>query len=393
MPPWPPNPFLYDRPLGPPDIIDREVEVELLLGLADSGQSARLTAPRRYGKTTLLKKVVEEADKLGLATVYVDLDRVISLEMVSERVERAYREQLQGTLRRTVANVVRTLGPRVAVGGPGARAEIAPKVEADARRVLERMLDLPVDIYRRNGKRTLVVLDEFQDVLRAGAKIEGLIRSHIQHQVDEAAYVFAGSHPGLMLALFSDRERPLFGQARPVRLDPLHPAALGDYVERHFEETGRDPGEALEHLLSLARGHPQRAMLLAHHLWEATSEGGTADLEAWARAVEAVERELEEGFNRTWDRLGKNEARVLAALAGSDESLFHQRTLVHFGLTKSGAEHGRDKLLEFGEIERTPEGRVTIVDPLFERWVRQWQTGRLHRGFRVGVSRMGIDPL
>ena len=42
------------------------------------------------------------------------------------------------------------------------------------------------------------------------------IRSHIQHQTSEAAYVFSGSHPGLMLTLFSDRERPLFGQARPI---------------------------------------------------------------------------------------------------------------------------------------------------------------------------------
>src|SRR5205085_10252927 len=129
-----------------------------------------------------------------------------------------------------------------------------------------------------------------------------------------------------------------------------------------------------------------------HHLWE-LSAAGAAELEGWARTLDAVDRELHEGFARTWDRLRTNEARVLAALAASDESLFHQRTLAHFGLTKSGAEHGRDKLIEFGEIERTPEGRVTIVDPLFERWVRQWQTGRLHRGFRVGVSRMGIDPL
>jgi hypothetical protein len=255
------------------------------------------------------------------------------------------------------------------------RGEIAPTVEHDARRVLERMLDLPIDIYKKHGTRTLVAFDEFQDVLRIGSEAEGLIRSHIQHQGVEASYIFAGSHPGLMLALFSDRERPLFGQARPIQLDPLEEAALGDYIERHFERTGRNAGEALDSLLAVVRGHPQRAMLIAHHLWEATPPGETADLDTFATAVGAVDRELGEAFERTWERLRTNEARALAALAASSESLFHQRTLAHFGLSKSGAEQGRDKLIEYGEVQRLEDGRLLIVDPLLERWVRETQSG------------------
>jgi hypothetical protein len=268
--------------------------------------------------------------------------------------------------------VIRTLRPRVAAGAAGARAEIAPQIDEDARRVLGRMLDLPLDIFKKNGTRTLVAFDEFQDVLRIGDEVEGIIRSHIQHQSNEAAYVFAGSHPGLMLALFSDRERPLFGQARPLTLTPLEDAPLGEYIEDRFERSGRHCGVALDELLALARGHPQRAMLLAHHLWEQTPAGGTADLETWTAVLDAVDRELGEGFERTWDRLNKNEARVLAALAASDETLFHQRTLARFGLSKGGAEYGRDKLIEYGEVERR-NGALLIVDPLLQRWVRMAQ--------------------
>jgi uncharacterized protein len=371
---WPPNPFVYDRPLPPEEIIDRERELEIMLGLADSGQTARLSGPRRFGKTTLLRRLLAETDKRGMDTVYVDLDRVVSLEGASERIEAAYRRQLQGPVRRTAANVIQTLRPRLAAGGVGVRGEIAPTIEHDARRVLERMLDLPIDIYKKHGRRTLVVFDEFQDILRIGSEVEGLIRSHIQHQGVEAAYVFAGSHPGLMLALFSDRERPLFGQARPIQLAPLDDASLGDYIEARFAATGRSAGEALDSLLALVRGHPQRAMLVAHHLWEATPGGETADLDTFAAALDAVDRELREAFERTWERLRTNEARVLAALAASDESLFSQRTLGRFGLSKSGAEQGRDKLIEYGEVQRLDDGRLLIVDPLLERWVRETQS-------------------
>lgn len=340
-----------------------------MLGLADAGQTARLSGPRRFGKTTLLRKLLAEAAKRGLATVYVDLDRVVSLAGVSERVEAAYRQQLQGAIQRTAASVIRTLRPRAAAGAAGVRAEIAPQIDEDARRVLGRMLDLPLDIYKKNGTRTLVAFDEFQDVLRIGGEVEGLIRSHIQHQANEAAYVFAGSHPGLMLALFADRERPLFGQARPIALTPLEDGPLGDYIDKRFEETGRHSGVALDELLRLARGHPQRAMLLAHHLWESTPSGTTADLETWTSVLDAVDRELGEGFERTWERLNTNEARVLAALAVSEDTLFNQRTLARFGLSKGGAEYGRDKLIEYGEVERQ-NGALLIVDPLLERWIR-----------------------
>ena len=388
----PANPFVYDRPVVPQDLVDREPELQLILNLAESGQSARLSAPRRFGKTTLVRKAIVEVEKQGLVGVYVDLDRVVSIDAVSERIERAYRSQLQGPVKRTAANVIRTLRPRVSVGGPGAKAELAPALEADSRRILERILDMPFDIYAKTGRRTLVVLDEFQDVLRVGRELEGILRSHIQHQTSEASYIFAGSHPGMMLTLFSDREKPFFGQARPVELEPLEDSDLWEYIAKRFEETGRDPGDALDPLLELVRGHPQRAMLVAHHLWEATPRGRTAGLEETARVLEAVDRELGEWFERTWDRLNASEARVLAALSLSDETLFAERTLAHFGLTKSSAEKGRDKLLAFGDLRRDPSGTVMVVDPLFERWVQQTQKG-MRTGFLLGISRLGIDPL
>ena len=43
-----------------------------MLRLAEADSNSRLTAPRRYGKTTLLKRVREEAEGFGMNTVYVN---------------------------------------------------------------------------------------------------------------------------------------------------------------------------------------------------------------------------------------------------------------------------------------------------------------------------------
>jgi uncharacterized protein len=359
---------VYDRPVAPADLIDREPEAEQLLSLAEGGHNSRLSAPRRFGKTTLLRRVMADADAAGIATVYVDFFGVLSLDEVVVKIEEAYRASLQGALRRWLVETMRALRPSARLGVPGAGLELTPQPEADAVRLLERMLDLPRGIFERSGRRTLVVFDEFQALLRAGDRIDALIRGRTQHHTDEASYVFAGSHPGLMAELFGARERPLFGQARPLHLGPLEDADLAVYIGARFEGGGREVAAMLEPLLDLARGHPQRAMLLAHHLWEQTPPGATADPRAWSAALASVSGELEEAFERAWRGFSQGQQRVLAAIAWGQEPLYGGATRARFKLTKGAAQRGLDRLIDLGEVARNGR-RLQLVDPLFEAWI------------------------
>lgn len=124
--------------------------------------------------------------------------------------------------------------------------EFAPQLDPDAVRRLMALLDLPLSLYQRTGRRALVIFDEFQEFLQAGDRLDALVRSRIQHHGDAASYIYAGSHPGLMRELFAKRERPLYGQARPLVLRPLSDADLADYIGQRFEESARDVGEALD---------------------------------------------------------------------------------------------------------------------------------------------------
>jgi hypothetical protein len=339
--------------------------------MAEGGHAARLSAPRRYGKTSLLRRLTADAAAAGLATVYVDFYGVLSLQDVALRLEGAYRRELQGAAHRTAVNLLRSLRPsaRVAPGGIG--VEVSPQAEPESLRLIGSMLDLPLRLLEKNGTRTLVVFDEFQELLAAESRIDGLFRSRIQHHGDAASYVFAGSHAGLMRELFSDQERPFYGQARPLHLEPLADADIADYVAARFGESGRDPGTALESLLDAAAGHPQRAMLLAHHLWEATPQGATADTDTWADALEATFAELGEPFVMTLAGLEPKQRAVLAAVAASPRTLYDQDTLARFNLTKASAQAARDRLLQAGEHLVLADAQPRLVDPLLAAWIRR----------------------
>src|SRR4051794_4545257 len=170
------NPFIYDDPLPPDELVDRETETEQLLRLAEGGQNTRLQAPRRYGKTTLIGKVRAEAEKLGMNTVYVDVYRAITLAEVSRRIEEAYLNGLAGGARRAVAAVARRWTGRLKAAPGGVGVEVEP-VDLREQQRLSDMLDLPKRVYERSGARTLVVFDEFQDLLRMNSELDGLLRS------------------------------------------------------------------------------------------------------------------------------------------------------------------------------------------------------------------------
>ena len=92
------NPFVIDSPAPPEDLIDREGELDRLADLAEGGHNARLVAPRRYGKTTLLHRLSDDAERRGMRSVYVDCFGVLTLSDVATRIDRAYEEALKGPL-------------------------------------------------------------------------------------------------------------------------------------------------------------------------------------------------------------------------------------------------------------------------------------------------------
>jgi uncharacterized protein len=364
------NPFIYSRPVDPADLIDRDAEAKQLVDLAEGGHAVRLSAPRRFGKTSLLYRVREDARAAGSRCVYVDLWGTASLADLTDTIEEAYGRELKGPIRNAAVAVIRALRPTLKAAPGGVGAEASPVADSEPARRLRGLLDLPLKLYERDAVRTLVIFDEFQELLKAGSDLDAILRSRIQHHGSAASYIYAGSHPGLMEELFGRKERPLFGQAQPLYLDALSDPDLADYIGARFEQTGRDVGEALERLLDFVQGHPQRAMMLAHHLWRLTEPQTTSKIEAFDEALSAVRAEAHEAIAAVWDGLGPVERRVVSALARSEHSLLSDRTLTQFQLAKSSAREARDRLVNAGDLHRIGED-TAIVDPLLVDFARR----------------------
>src|SRR5215207_5154104 len=365
------SPFRFEGAVEPDLLIDRGDELATLARRAADRVGVRLAAPRRYGKTSLLVADAAQLRETGWRTAHVDLGRVSDLTDVARRLVAAYGPLDMSWTRAHMGGLLARLG--LSVGTAGASVTVGPRPSAPdpeaAESLLYRLLDLPKAMHERDGVSTLVVLDEFQDLLTARADLDGLVRSRIQYHGDAAAYVYAGSEPSMMRELFDRRERPLFGQADPLALGPLPlDDVLADLVDR-FAREGLDPGDAVGELAAFAGGHPQRVMLLCYLLAEQLQEGrpGTAET-AEAIVGVAIDR-TQAAHEALWSQLRRSERVVLAGVADGVPPASPALAAEH-QLGRNTLHEAAERLVDQGHLGR--DGNTTrVIDPLLGEWLRR----------------------
>jgi uncharacterized protein len=175
----------------------------------------------------------------------------------------------------------------------------------------------------------------------------------------------------MMEQLFSDRARPLYGQALPMRLERLTRLDLITYISERFEKTHKQVGEALDPLLDVADGHPQRAMLLAHGLWLNVSKGAEGDYTAFTKGLAYAEREVEPECEALWRCLSPNEQRTLRAIAAGHNSTIPRAVYESLELSRQTSKDARTRLVGAGYLDRDEENSYRFIDPLFRRWVHE----------------------
>lgn len=369
------SPFIFDTPLPPEEVFGRETELAALVDRALRPRNVLLYGPRRYGKTSLINRLAFEAARTkAFVVVVVDLEGVLSIPDIARRLEDSYRRLRDGPVAKAAQASLAALA-RVGLSlsaGP-ASVRVGHPTPGPAA-TLERLLDLPWDVSGRTGERILVVFDEFQAIGDV-ANADAVIRSKIQHQRERVSYLFAGSEQGMLRSIFADRARPLYGQAEQLVLGGLDDDVVVEMVTAKFSATDRDPGEALEALVALAGGHPQRVAVLGDALWHATAPGSTAGLVNWAAALDAALRTADSEFRALDSGITAVQRRVLRVLAAGEPP--YGAAAARLGVRKASARDALATLVARSIVadRQGPPRRYSIVDPLYAAWVRSRAAG------------------
>ena len=355
------SPFPHQGPLEPAAVVGRDDLVGDLVERLTERRVTALLGPRRYGKTSVLRRVAHDIERAGASVVWVDTYEVSSTTDLALRFDSA--------LAATTGPIERPLRERAAMLGLTfgiLRAEFSRRSSSRPEPVamLHTLVDTVIDVARRQP--TVVVFDEFGGIFGVDGAA-GLLRTKLQHHYQEIGLVFAGSQPTLMREMFTRHDMPFYAQADLIEIGPFDASTTHDIVDAGFRASGRVAGPVASAVHDFTQGHPYRTMQAADAAWRRTPPGQRADDDIWLEARNFVLDASRIGNEALFSSFTSAERSVLRLLA-SNRSLFGSDAEL-LGLSSSSAYAARGRLVDAGIVSDISD-HFAIVDPVLAAWIR-----------------------
>jgi len=265
------NPFSYGTIVKEPYFFDRIEEKERIVNTVSGGNNLVLFAPRRYGKTSLVIKAVEELEGMGYRCLYLDFMAVYSKESFVETFSKVIltKQSNWKKVLQSFTKFVKGIKPTVALDDNGL-PEFS--LEFDGTRIsdntLESVIDLPEKLAESKNPY-IVIMDEFQDIQKLnGENFENLLRSRIQHH-QHVHYIFLGSRTHLLKDMFTNKNRPFYHAAAIMSIGSLPRQETIQFLIKRFSHSNIRLDEiTASRLIEKAASIPYYIQLLAAEVWQ-----------------------------------------------------------------------------------------------------------------------------
>ncbi len=370
------NPFKYGTVVADRFFINRQKEIaQIKTDLLDD-INIILYAPRRYGKTSLVKKILDDLKNSGVKTVYLDFFQVNSLEnliqLYASNVIESSGFSIKNALKSLKAGI-RGIMPSIGLDDDG-KPIVSFSYDAGVPKeyTLLDVLDLPKKIDRKNEK-WVIVFDEFQDINRLnGETIEKQFRSVLQfHQ--NISYIFMGSKTHMMLNMFGDKQRAFYNIGKMRKLDKIAAKEMIGHMETAFKKEGFTfTGGIFEKVLAYTDNIPYYNQYLASQIWQQAKieNHQVIDEHLVEKAVAQVLNNQNDYYYSQLEQLTAYQRRVLHAFLQERENMYSKEYTQKYNLSSvSSTQRALKRLVVLGIIERIEEHYV-FSDPFFPLYLK-----------------------
>jgi hypothetical protein len=370
------NPFtLKEIPAGSA-FCDREKELKDLIGFSRARENVLLYSPRRYGKTSLVRKVQGHLESDGAITAYCDLFGVSSIEDFAGRTARS----IYTVTRKDESlfqKAIRFLTSFRPVLSPSPDGGVSVSVQPAHRFGPWELLDNTMEALERFVQDVPdfvnVALDEFQEIteIEGSIRVEGRLRHYIQRM--QCGFVFVGSRRRILLEMFNDRKRPFFQSTINYELGALPREELIAFMVSMFEKAGKALStELAERICDLLGQHPYYTQKFCFFLFGDVERTVIPEnIADTYRLLLQSERALFEAVLR---KLTATQIAVLTAIAKEPaKRIFSAEYMERHRLKSTGGIQRSLSVLTGEDLveERASDGAWTVVDPLLRQWLAE----------------------
>lgn len=368
-------PFVFGIAASGENFTDREKETARLLSNFTHGINTVLISPRRWGKTSLVKKVGTLAQSDKLKIIYLDIFSCRSDKDFYDAFASAVLKQTSSKFEEIVESAKKffsRISPKFTVGSdPMADFSIALEFNQGSDDVNE-ILQLPQKIAEKKGIRIVVCIDEFQQIgeFRDSRTFQKRLRSVWQHQ-GSVSYCLFGSKQHLMNELFEKRSLPFYKFGDAMYLPKISTPDWVAYICERFENTGKIISKELaERICTAVDNHSSYVQQLAWLVWVHT--GKTASTQNFEEAHKDLIDQNTPLFEKQTENLSSYQMNFLRVLVDGVRSEFATSEIIRkYRLGSSANVTIVKRALIKKELIETEGRYIKLADPVMGLWLRR----------------------
>lgn len=369
------NPFVFGKAAEGAYFTDRTEDAKRLHANLTHGINTILISPRRWGKTSLVKKVIGEIDRPDITPVFIDIFQCKSEYEFYHAFASAIIKQTSSRLEEwveTAKSFLTNISPKFSFGPDpmndfSLSFEWNPKEDTGAD-----ILQLPERLAQKKKTHLVVCLDEFQQIadFDDSLKFQKKLRSVWQHQ-QNVTYCMFGSKKHLMENIFNDKSKPFYKFGDLMFLKKIPTEEWVPFICSKFQESGKSISERqASTICEVTENLSSYVQHLAWVVWYKTDKVVTDN-----DVKEAIDDLLEQNkvfFQREVEQLSERQLTFLRALADGVTSGFSRKEIIRkYRLESSANVQAVKKALLKKDLIDVDGQRISFNDSLFKQWLKR----------------------
>lgn len=369
------KPFIFGVATSGDNFTDRKKETERLLLNFQYGVNTVLISPRRWGKTSLVKKVCGLAQSDNLKVVYIDIFSCRSDREFYDMFATAVIKETSSKFDEWVETAklfLSRITPKISIS-PDPTTDFSISLEMNPKSEnIDDILQLPEKIAQKKNCKIVICIDEFQQIAEFSDSktFQKRLRTIWQLQKD-VSYCLFGSKKHLMNELFEKKSYPFYKFGDAIYLQKIGTADWVEYIYNRFEKTGKHISEELaERICKIVDNHSSYVQQLSWLVWVHTDE--TATENNFKEAYQDLIDQNTPLFEKQTESLTTYQMNFLRAIVGGVESEFtKQEVLTEYQLGSSANVSIVKRALEKKELIEIEKRKISIPDPILKEWLRR----------------------
>lgn len=368
----PNNPFLISGYHSPEYFCDRKQETAKIIDGLHNGRNITLIAPRRMGKTGLIRHTFQNINNQDskIITLYMDIFSTQSLGDFVKLFANTVLGKLDSNPKKALNRItrfIRSCRPIFTIdeltGIPKVTIDVAPSEE-------ENTLKEIFDYLSSSEKRCYIAIDEFQQISEYPEQgVEALLRSYTQF-VTNVNFIFAGSKKHIMQEMFTSSKRPFYQSSQIITIDAIEKEEYANFAIKHFSEKNITlPKKIFDNIYDKYDGHTWYIQVMLNRLYGFHRE---VNEELVNYAISEIISDYSYSYADLMKAYPSSNIRLLKAIAkeGCVKEILSGNFITKYRLrAASSVSTSLKKLTENELVYKTDKGYI-IYDRIMDEWLR-----------------------